>query len=61
MLYSVLAHMGGRVKHIGRGRYCLFLQKGFARTQLRRMSVNNVRAFVLCNSNYLYYGLHFNC
>jgi len=47
MLYSVLAHMGGRVKHIGRGRYCLFLQKGFARTQLRRMSVNNVRAFIV--------------
>ena len=46
--------MGGRVKHIGRGRYCLFLLKGFARTQLRRMSVNNVRAFLMSVGFYLY-------
>ena len=42
---SVRASSGGRVKHIGRGRYCLFLQKGFARTSDLGISVNNFHAF----------------
>ena len=39
MLYSVLARMGGRVKHIGRGRYCLFLAKG----HFRNLMIENKR------------------
>ena len=46
MLYLVPARIvGGRVGHIGRGRYCLFLAKGFARTVRWRMSVDNIHAF----------------
>ena len=45
MYYPFTPFTGREGQHIGRGRYCLFLQKGFARTSLERMSVNNVRAF----------------
>ena len=47
MYYPFTPFAGLEGQHIGRGRYCLFLQKGFARTSLERMSVNNVRAFLV--------------